>query len=344
MSENQLTVAQKQASFMVPTSYEQIERLAGKFCAAGWLPKSYIQNGKPNQAMAEVAIMHGIEVGLPPIAAIQNIAVINGMPSIWGDAMLALVRNSGWLEDHKEYFEGEGEHLAAVVETTRRGQKTIVRNRFSIAMAKKAGLWGKQGPWQQYPSRMLTLRARSWSLRDAYSDVLKGLQMAEEVQDMIDITPTDAPPRPQRSDYPAKAAPVVHDVQPTEEDERAADRAAQQFAETGMVDAETGEILDETETFPAEESPAVPTFWDRESYFIEIPTFQGKNGPAPHWPNWRKDIETLLAEAPTQDAVFKLSSDNGKNMQRHQIEQAQKHPELTAKFKDRAQALGQEAA
>ena len=59
-------------------------------------------------------------------------------------------------------------------------------------MQKKAGLWGKAGPWSQYPKRMLQMRARSFALRDKFADALSGLLMAEEVQDYsttVDVTP-----------------------------------------------------------------------------------------------------------------------------------------------------------
>ncbi len=58
--------------------------------------------------------------------------------------------------------------------------------------AKKAGLWGKAGPWSQYPKRMLQMRARSFALRDKFADALSGLIMAEEAQDyttISDVTP-----------------------------------------------------------------------------------------------------------------------------------------------------------
>jgi hypothetical protein len=64
----------------------------------------------------------------------------------------------------------------------RRDRSAVVRT-FSEADAKKAGLWGKSGPWAQYPARMLQMRARGWALRDAFPDALKGLGIREEVQD-----------------------------------------------------------------------------------------------------------------------------------------------------------------
>jgi hypothetical protein len=66
-----------------------------------------------------------------------------------------------------------------------------------VADAKRAGVWGKAGPWTQYPKRMLGIRARSFALRDVFPDVLGGLDIREEVEDsaeMIDVTPPPAPP------------------------------------------------------------------------------------------------------------------------------------------------------
>jgi hypothetical protein len=67
---------------------------------------------------------------------------------------------------------------------------------FSVADAKRAGLWGKSGPWTQYPRRMLQLRARGFALRDAFPDVLKGLVTAEEAQDYPQASPPAEAPAP----------------------------------------------------------------------------------------------------------------------------------------------------
>jgi hypothetical protein len=73
--------------------------------------------------------------------------------------------------------------MTAYCEAKRRGYERPTLTSFSVADAKKAGLWGKSGPWTQYPKRMLQLRARGFALRDAFPDVLKGLVTAEEAQD-----------------------------------------------------------------------------------------------------------------------------------------------------------------
>jgi len=78
--------------------------------------------------------------------------------------------------------EGEGDARHGFCVFVRRGEPPQ-RRTFSVADAKKAGLWGKQGPWQQYPDRMLQLRARGFAVRDVFPDALRGLVTIEEAQD-----------------------------------------------------------------------------------------------------------------------------------------------------------------
>ena len=63
------------------------------------------------------------------------------------------------------------------------GSIEMIDREFSVLMAKRAGLWGKQGPWTQYPERMLQMRARGNCLRDAFPDVIKGIITKEEADD-----------------------------------------------------------------------------------------------------------------------------------------------------------------
>jgi hypothetical protein len=157
--------------------------------ASEFAPKDF--KGKPESCM--LAIQHGSEVGLSPMQSLQSIAVINGRPTIWGDAALALVQSSPVCEYVKEYVEGQGDNLTAVCEAKRRGYPAPTVSRFSMADAKRAGLAGKSGPWSQYPERMLALRARGFALRNAFADALRGLITAEEAQDYPQAVVTSEP-------------------------------------------------------------------------------------------------------------------------------------------------------
>jgi len=160
-------------------SFDDAFRFSKMVAASEFAPKDF--RGKPESCL--LAIQHGSEVGLSPMQSLQSIAVINGRPTIWGDAALALVQSSPVCEYVREYTEGEGDGLVAVCEAKRRGypQPTVVR--FSMADAKRAGLAGKSGPWSSYPARMCALRARGFALRNAFADALRGLITAEEAQD-----------------------------------------------------------------------------------------------------------------------------------------------------------------
>ena len=172
-------------STIVPQTFKELNEFAQIIAKTDMIPNAY--KGKPGDCL--VAMMMGHELGLPYLMALQNIATINGKPSIYGDLGLALVRGGGRLESFDEYDQGEAlakEMGRCVVK--RLGDKKERVFTFSIADAKRAGLWGKEGPWSKYPGRMLQMRARAFALRDVFPDVLKGLGLAEEAQDFIDTT------------------------------------------------------------------------------------------------------------------------------------------------------------
>lgn len=171
------------------TSLDELYRFAVYISKSGFAPK-----GMDAPEAIVVAIEMGLELGLTPMQSVQNIAVINGRPSVWGDVPLALARASGVMEIFEEYYEQDGKRLdrapsvisdgTAAVCRLKRVQQAPHSQSFSVADAKRAGQWGKQGPWTQYPLRMLQMRARGFALRDQLGDFLKGLITREEAQDI----------------------------------------------------------------------------------------------------------------------------------------------------------------
>lgn len=163
------------ASFdLSPRNFDEALRLADYLANSTLVPKDF----KGNAGNCLIAIQWGMEVGLKPMQALQNIAVINGRPSLWGDAVIALVRASPLCEYVTETDDGH----TATCRVKRRGQPEEVRT-FSMDDAKLAGLSGKDGPWRQYPKRMRQMRARAFACRDVFPDVLKGMPVAEEIMD-----------------------------------------------------------------------------------------------------------------------------------------------------------------
>lgn len=176
---NALTTTRAGSSSLAPQNFSEALEFSRMLAKSGMVPKDYV--GKPENIM--VALQWGAEVGLGPLQAIQNIAVINGRPSLWGDAALALVRAHPACQSVREGVEGEGEARHGWCEVQRKGEQPQ-RRTFSMADAKKAGLAGKAGPWTQYPDRMLQLRARGFAIRDVFPDALRGVITVEEAQDI----------------------------------------------------------------------------------------------------------------------------------------------------------------
>lgn len=164
---------------LAPQTLEEAMKFCDFLATSTVVPKDFI--GKP--ANIFVAVQWGMELGLAPLQAMQNIAVINGRPSIWGDAMLALVMASPVFGDINEFSEGSGDNEVAICQVRRKGGEWK-EQRFSVADAKAAKLYNKTGPWSEYRSRMLKMRARSWALRDTFPDVLKGMPCTEEIRDI----------------------------------------------------------------------------------------------------------------------------------------------------------------
>ncbi len=210
-----------------------------------------LQGGYAPKGMTEAAgicaIIYGHEVGLNPMQALQQVAVINGRPSIFGDAALALVLASGKMDGTPiEEWEGKPntDDFRAVCIVKRTDSETCVRKEFSIAMAKKAKLWGKQGPWTSYPARMLQMRALAWALRGAFADVLNGMGIGEEVQDyemngkgkakmpetveLKHIGPAPETQDPSAQEVTSPTTEVVSEKAPWDEDEGEDDRQLQE--------------------------------------------------------------------------------------------------------------------
>ena len=271
---------QRAAAGLALQSFDDAFRFSKMVAASEFAPKDF--RGKPESCM--LAIQHGSEVGLSPMQSLQSIAVINGRPTIWGDAALALVQSSPVCEYVKEYTEGQGDNLTAVCEAKRRGYPAPTISRFSMADAKRAGLAGKSGPWSQYPERMLALRARGFALRNAFADALRGLITAEEAQDYPTPEPTPvtvSKPQPK----PAETA-AAEDMTKA----RRAIAAAKTVERLRQISATVTERLDAGFYTPTQASELVELIDTRVE--LMTPSIEAEDSGAEHF-----DAQEIEAEA-----------------------------------------------
>lgn len=179
-----LQPARTQQFDLSPQTFEQALTFAKYLAESEMVPKGF--RGRPGDCL--IAMQWGFEVGLKALQALQSIAVINGKPGLYGDAGKAILLAAGCAieEDDTEAVKKNGRGRCKI---TRPGRPPVERT-FSVDDAKTAKLWGKDGPWTQYPYRQMAWRAFWFAARDSSSDLLRGLPGIEEVID----TPRDMGP------------------------------------------------------------------------------------------------------------------------------------------------------
>lgn len=170
---------------LMPRNIEETFRLADGLVKGGGAPRGM------NPMEAFTVIAKGLELGFAPLQALSTIANINGRLSIYGDGLTAIARRGG--NQVSERIDGNGDARTATCTVTRKDTGEEITRTFSVSDARTARLWGKAGPWSQYPDRMLAARARGFAIRDGLSDQLFGLHVAEESEDIPERKPVNEP-------------------------------------------------------------------------------------------------------------------------------------------------------
>lgn len=172
---------------------------------AGMVPKDKQGQGGAEKCLA--AYLYGMNVGLDIMTSVQSVAVIGNMPSVWGDAMLALVKNSKtlerWIEvDFAPLEDDEGMASICIAKRKDVGVELDIKKLREDQMAwpeihelallsgwfsniytdediATAGL-GSKDTYARHGRRMRKMRARAFTLRDGWPDILKGIHAREE--------------------------------------------------------------------------------------------------------------------------------------------------------------------
>ena len=165
-----------------PRTERDAYRLCEVVANSGLAPKAY--QGRPADVM--VAYLFGGPLGLSIFESVRAVAVINGRATLWGDAVKGLCMRTGQLEDQTEEWSEDGSSVTVTVK--RRGYSPVSRS-FSVDDARRAGLWGKPGPWTQYPRDMILARAKGRAYREAFPDIFSGLLTSDEARDIEEPTP-----------------------------------------------------------------------------------------------------------------------------------------------------------
>jgi RecT family len=192
---------------LTPKNHNQLFMVARQLIMGKAVPKWFTT---PEAVYA--AMNYAASLNLPPQPSLSNIAMVQGVPSIFGDLPLALAQRTDEIESHEEFVFDENynkicyenknlnaKYIGATCVIKRKGREVTTES-FTIEDAKKAGLWemksstGSPMPWSLYPKTMLIRRARSALLKRLFPDALRGARITEyddhQAPDLRDVTPT----------------------------------------------------------------------------------------------------------------------------------------------------------
>jgi hypothetical protein len=175
----------------LPKSYEELWSYAKEVSNTDFVPRAL--RGQPGAVLA--AWQTGKEVGLPPMASLQSIAIINGRPSIHSNGYWALLTSHPLCEWFKETPPDEAlQQGFGECTIKRKGNPHVITRRFTMEEAKTAQLLGKDN-WKNYPGDMLQNRARHRAGDDAIPEACQGLLPSDIARD---LEPVDVTPEPER--------------------------------------------------------------------------------------------------------------------------------------------------
>lgn len=179
---NEVTLS---SASLMPQSYEGKLQMAGALAKSGLIPQ-----GLNTPEKVFVALQWGHELGLSPMVAVNNVAVINGKPTLSADIMAAVVKRSPEYGGIEWVKNTETEAECVITRILSNGKTESITSRFTMQDAVNAGLAGRQ-VWKQYPKRMLKHRCLSYGLKDMFPDILAGLYTPEEMESVSEETPIE---------------------------------------------------------------------------------------------------------------------------------------------------------
>ncbi len=266
-------VARRTGSYATSTLTERQQFAQALAGAAELLPQNYWTKPKngPNGLIPSVPSPHKVlfmletaaMLGIPPMAGLTSIHIIEGKPTLSASLWAALAREAG--HRLRVWVEGEGVTLRAIAELVRKDDPDFTfRVVWSHEDAQKANLLGKDN-WKKYERSMLKSRAITEVVREGAPEVGMGAAYSPEelrpdmavsadgspveLQQVPEAHYTSAgdgtePPRQQRQ-APRQAPIVDPDMQTPQPTQAEAPTTPERPAPTAAADSadpQTGEI------------------------------------------------------------------------------------------------------
>ena len=216
------------AGFFDLDSFELMQRVSKAFASSDLVPQQY----RGNLANCMIALDMAQRIGANPLMCMQNLYIVHGTPGWSSKFLIATINACGRFSSLRYEWRGEPgtpDHGCRAWAIERETGERLEGIWVTWKMVKAEGWDGKNGSkWRTMPDQMFVYRAAAFWQRAYAPELAMGLQTVEDLQDVIEVTPTPAPaPKPARIYMPTpERAPAV----------------ASEGNEPPAVDQQTGEI------------------------------------------------------------------------------------------------------
>ena len=205
-------VSQKSGFSLIADNFEEAMKIAKMLADSKLVPTQY--QGHPEDIL--IACSWGESLGLKPLPALNAIAVVNGRPQLFGDALKALIMKHGTIEEHWDNENGVWTMIAH-----RKGYPDVTWSYgYNDAIAAghvsynpQSNTFGlgarKSDAWAKYTKRMCQLKCRNFVIRDAFPDVIQGIDIEGSDDDTME-------PSSEVRTEPVTEVPAIEVQKPTE--------------------------------------------------------------------------------------------------------------------------------
>ena len=182
------TVTETTIGFSTASGFDLLQRQAKMLASSALVPKEF----QGNVANCAIVLEMANRMGANPLMVAQSLYIVHGKPSWSSQFLIAALNSTGRFSPLRYDLTGEGDKRSCIAWATEKATgERLDSPPVSIAMAKAEGWMGKSGSkWQTMPELMLRYRAATFFCRLYAPEVTMGFQTAEEVGDVIDVTPT----------------------------------------------------------------------------------------------------------------------------------------------------------
>lgn len=161
-------------------AFEHLWRVAKAFSMSGMVPAHF--QGKPESCM--VALMYAQQLGEHPMVMFQEVTVINGRPGTSARFAISRANRSGLLSGPITWkSKGTGDALEVTASATLAGTGEVITATVSMKEAQADG-WTRNSKYKSIPEQMLRWRAATRLINLYLPEVLFGLGVKEEIENV----------------------------------------------------------------------------------------------------------------------------------------------------------------